>query len=261
MKRRTLPDWQLPKGVTRALWEYAQAEEIATEYDEYFAENSLFQFDQAVLERHFLSPGRLVDLGCGTGRLLMPFARRGFPALAVDLSEEMLEVVREKAARERLAVDCLQANLVELDCLADQSCQYAILMFSTLGMIQGSENRATALAHVARILKPGGLLVLHVHNLWYNLFDPQGRAWLLSNLWDSLRGRLQCGDKIGDYRGIPNMYLHVFRRGELRRAIRAAGFEITEWIALDTARRHALQCPWFFERLRANGWIVVCTRR
>jgi ubiquinone/menaquinone biosynthesis C-methylase UbiE len=259
-KRRSIPDWQLPKGVTRALWEYASTEEIATHYDDYFAENSLFQFDQAVLERHFRRPGRLADLGCGTGRLLIPFARRGFSALAVDLSAEMLSVVREKARHQRLAIDCLRANLVELDCLADASCDYAIIMFSTLGMVQGSENRLAALAHVRRILRPGGLLVLHVHNLWYNLFDPQGRAWLLGNLWDSWRGRCQWGDKVGDYRGIPNMYLHVFRRGELRRLIRAAGFAIVEWIALDTVRRHPLKCPWFFERLRANGWIVVCSR-
>jgi len=260
MTRSSDPDWRLPQGVTRALWDYAHAEHIAHDYDDYFKENSLFSFDQAVLERHFQRPGLIVDLGCGTGRALVPFARRGFPTLAVDLSAQMLQVVGQKAQRENLPIDRLRANMVELGCLADGCADYCISMFSTLGMIRGSENRLKALRHVWRILKPGGLLVFHVHNRWYNLFDPQGRVWLAENLLESFRGRCEWGDKIGDYRGIPNMYLHVFTRGELKRLVRDAGLQIREMISLNTTRQHALAYPWLLGRLRANGWIVVCQR-
>lgn len=232
---------------------------IADDYDDYFAENSLFDFDEAVLARHFTRPGLLVDLGCGTGRLLVPFARRGFRGLAVDLSMPMLEVVGQKAAEEKLPIDRLRANLTELDCLRDGVADYCISMFSTLGMIRGRANRLKALRHTRRILKPGGKFVLHVHNRWYNLFDPQGRVWLAKNLFGSMVRRDQePGDKFFDYRGIPNMFLHVFTRRELKADLRRAGFRIVELIALDTERRHALQRPWLFGRLRANGWIVVC---
>jgi SAM-dependent methyltransferase len=254
-----LPHWQLPQGVTRSLWEYAHAEHIAYDYDEYFAFNSLFDFDEAVLARHFTRPGRLVDLGCGTGRLLVPFARRGFPGLAVDLSMHMLSVVGEKAAAESLPIDRLLANMTELDCLADGSADYCICMFSTLGMIRGRDNRARALAHTRRILKPGGKFILHVHNRWNNLFVPQARWWVVTNLVQSLfRGDVEPGDKFFDYRGIPKMFLHVFTRGELTAALQQAGFRIVEFIPLNTTRRHALKYPWFLGRLRANGWIVVC---
>ena len=255
---RFLPDWRLPPGVCRALWEYAQDHHIAADYDEYFAHNSLFEFDQAVLERHFRQPGLMVDLGCGTGRLLVPFARRGFGALAVDLSTEMLHVVQDKADEDDLDIDCLQANLVELNCLADGIADYCILMFSTLGMIEGHTHRLRVLQHVHRLLKPGGLFIVHVHNRWYNLFDPQGRLWLLQNGWDALRGRCDWGDRIGDYRGIPNMFLHVFTRREFTRLLRSAGFRLKEVISLNTTRQHALEYPWFLGRLRANGWIAVC---
>lgn len=256
-----LPQWRLPTGVTRGLWQYAHADHIADDYDDYFAENSLFDFDESVLSRHFTQPGLLVDLGCGTGRLLVPFARRGFRGLAVDLSMPMLEVVGHKAAEEKLPIDRLRANLTELDCLRDGVADYCISMFSTLGMIRGRENRWRALRHTRRILKPGGKFVLHVHNRWYNLFDPQGRVWLAKNLLASLVRRDQePGDKFFDYRGIPNMFLHVFTRRELTSDLRRAGFRIVELIALDTERRHALRHPWLFGRLRANGWIVVCQR-
>ncbi len=254
-----VPQWRLPPGVTRGLWQYAQADHIADHYDDYFAQNSLFDFDRAVLERHFTQPGLLVDLGCGTGRLLVPFTRRGFRGLAVDLSMPMLEVVGQKAAEEQLPIDRLRANLTELDCLRDGVADYCISMFSTLGMIRGRANRLKALSHTRRILKPGGKFVLHIHNRWYNLFDPQGRVWLAKNLLASLAGRDQePGDKFFDYRGIPNMFLHVFTRREIKADLRRAGFRIVEFIALDTQRRHALRRPWLFGRLRANGWIVVC---
>lgn len=256
-----VPQWRLPNGVTLGLWQYAHADHIADDYDDYFAENSLFEFDESVLARHFTQPGLLVDLGCGTGRLLVPFARRGFRGLAVDLSMPMLDVVGQKAREESLVIDRLRANLTQLDCLRDGVADYAICMFSTLGMVRGRQNRQRALRHARRLLKPGGKFALHVHNRWYNLFDPQGRAWLMRNLGSAWwRGDQEPGDKFFDYRGIPNMFLHVFTRGELKADLAAAGFRIVEFIALDTPRRHALRRPWWLGRLRANGWIVVCTR-
>ena len=105
----------------------------------------------------------------------------GFHCVAVDLSRPVLR--REAAAEaENLLVDRLLANLVELDCLRDQSADQCISMYSTLGMIRGRENRRQFLRHVRRILKPGGTFVVHVHNRWYNLFQPQSRWWFLTNL-------------------------------------------------------------------------------
>ncbi len=257
--RISKPKWRLPPGVTRGLWDYAQSARIANDYDTYFSENTLFEFDEALLRRHFREPGVLFDLGCGTGRLLIPFARLGFHGVAVDLSSRMLEVVGEKARRENLAIDRMAVNFAEMDAVRDGVADYCICMFSTLGMIQGRQNRLSALRHIRRILKPGGLFALHVHNRWYNLFDPQGRRWVVRNLLAArFRRNIEPGDKYFDYRGIPNMFLHVFTRHELARDLRRAGFHVREWTLLDTARRHALRSPWFLGRLRANGWIVVC---
>src|SRR3954471_20931837 len=152
-----LPDWQLPPGTDRGLWDYVSSERVAREYDAALAGTPLLDLDLRFAERHFPTPGRLVDLGCGTGRLLLPFARRGFSCLGVDLSDAMLDVVREKAEREGLAVERLKANLVELDPLPAAGFNYAACLFSTLGMVRGRSNRRRFLGHVRRILKPGGV--------------------------------------------------------------------------------------------------------
>jgi SAM-dependent methyltransferase len=253
------PSWQLPPGVSRGTWDYVHAPHIADDYDDYFAFNSLFEFDEAVLLRQFDRPGLVADLGCGTGRALVPLVRAGHRGLAIDLSEHMLHVVQEKADIDGLDIECVRANLVELDAIADASVDYAMCMFSTLGMVRGRSNRARVLKHARRILKPGGKFVLHVHNYWYNLRDPEGPWWVVKNLASAARrGEIEVGDRWFPYRGLPSMFLHVFRWRELAADLRGAGFTIAERIRLDAQRRHALQRPWLLPALRTNGWIVTC---
>src|SRR5215475_1922773 len=119
------PDWQLPPGTDRGLWDYLHNEALARSYEEGLAETPLLEFDRRFAEQFFEKPGRLIDLGCGTGRLLVPFARRGFECVGVDLSDAMLAVVAEKAQREGLTIPCLKANVVHLDAIAASSFDYA----------------------------------------------------------------------------------------------------------------------------------------
>jgi SAM-dependent methyltransferase len=210
-----------------------------------------------VIARHFRAPGLVADLGCGTARALVPLCRRGFRGLAIDLSDNMLAVVREKAVRENLPIDCLRANLVELD-LPEHSIDYAICLFSTLGMIQGRANRQRVLEATRRMLKPGGVFVLHVHNYWWNLYDPRGPWRLATNyLRAKTVGDVEPGDRYFHYRGVHNMFLHVFTRRELVQSLRRAGFHIREIIPLDARRKRQLHLPRLFSSLRASGWIVV----
>jgi hypothetical protein len=68
----------------------------------------------------------------------------------------------------------------------------------------------------------------------------------------------ELGDKWFPYRGLPNMYLHIFRWSELAADLQATGWRIVERICLDVERRRPLRRPWWFGPLRTNGWIVVC---
>lgn len=259
MKKLHRPSWQLPPGVSRSLWDYVRSPSIADDYDEYFAFNRLFEYDEEVLAEFLQPPGLVADLGCGTGRALLPLVKAGHRGLAVDLSEHMLRVVREKSELDGLSIACLQANLVELGAVRDDSIDHAICLFSTLGMIRGRENRRQALCHVRRILKPAGRFVLHVHNFWYNLRDPRGPTWLVGNLLTGpFRKDVEVGDKWFPYRGLSSMFLHVYRWRELAADLRATGFHILKRIPLDTPRRRPLPLPWLLGSLRTNGWIVIC---
>src|SRR5690606_23243579 len=116
---------------------------------------------------------------------------------------------------------------------------------STVGMIRGASARQRAVAEAFRILKPGGRLAIHVHNLLLNLRNHQGRFWLLGQIPKIVLGRNDAGDRRMTYRGIPHMEVHLYRWKELRRSLLNAGFEIDEFIPLNEVTAEPIPSPGF----------------
>jgi SAM-dependent methyltransferase len=260
MMNETPPAWQLPPGVNASLWQYAHSERLAAEEDDYFAGHPLFHNDAYWVDERFTPPGRLVDLGCGVGRHAIRLAQLGFDVVAVELSRPMLETVARKAAAASVEVACVEANLCKLDCFPNNTFDFALSMFSTLGMIRGREERQTALDEAARILKPGGRLALHVHNLFLNLRIKNARGWLVHQLIKTLLKHPDAGDRRMTYRGIPNMEVHLYRWGELKRSLDRAGLVIDEVLAIHEHNAEPIRFPGFLPSIRAGGWMVFARK-
>jgi SAM-dependent methyltransferase len=258
---KNCPDWQLPPGVNRGLWDYLHDSDIANGYDQALKDASLLTVDLRFTERHFARTGDVIDLGCGTGRLAVRLASIGHRVVGVDLSEEMLRVLDAKARAANVNVARVKANLVQLDGLANQTFDYAACLFSTLGMIAGSENRRRVLQHAFRLLRAGGVFVLHVHNRWHNLYDPAGRRWLLL---DSL-SRLARLDDLGDrpmptHNGLAGLALHHYTQREIIGDLRKAGFLVREVQPVALNQDGMLFRPWFLGRLRCYGYLLAAER-
>jgi ubiquinone/menaquinone biosynthesis C-methylase UbiE len=254
-------DWQLPSGVSRAVWDYVHDPDVAREYDAGLATSSLFSADLAFAEHWLQPPGRLIDLGCGTGRLMLAMARCGHHVIGVDLSAEMLSVAREKCAAAEVAVDCVQANLVELDGFRDQVFDHAACLFSTLGMIDGAVSRTAALRQVFSLLKPGGRFVLHVHNRWFSLWDGNGRRWLLKELWRQLSRHPSAGDRpMPVHHGIVGLALHHFTRREAVTLLCDQGFRISAVQPVSLRPDGRLPAPFWFGALRAYGYLIAAEK-
>jgi SAM-dependent methyltransferase len=235
-----IPDWQLPPGVDRGLWDYLHSNEMVAGYERQMAASPLAAADVRFCEEEFPTPGRLIDLGCGTGRLCRHFAAGGFECVGVDLSDEMLATARGLSP----GLAFQKANLVDLAELPDATFDYAACLFSTLGMVRGEENRAAMLTATHRILKPGGRFVLHAHNRGFH-----GLGWR----------RFRTGDLTMPqaYGGAP-LTLHHFTYREIASRLESTGFTITRVVALGLTG--ALPRSWWLPHVRAYGYLVSATK-
>jgi SAM-dependent methyltransferase len=239
-------DWQLPPGVSRGLWDYVHDAAIAHHYDDALAGSFLLTRDLAFVRENLPHPGKMIDLGCGTGRLSVPLAQAGFEVVAVDLSEEMLAIVNEKA---RLA------NV-------RGSFDFAACLFQTLGMIAGDEARRRVVHHAYRLLHPGGMFILHVHNRWFNAWTRHGRRLLLCDLWNSLLGGQQPGDYVmPPHQGIGPMPMHLFTRREVRALLVEAGFTVREIRPVAHNADGVLRCSWWFGTFRCYGYLIAAEKK
>lgn len=107
---------------------------------------------------------RVLDLGCAAGRNAVLLAERGFDVHAMDASEAMVERTRERLAavlgeaeaRERVR----RGRMDDLSGFADASFDLLVV----LGVYHNARSREEwerAVAESARVLRPGGLLLLN----------------------------------------------------------------------------------------------------
>lgn len=104
--------------------------------------------------------GPVLDVGCGTGRVLLPLLEAGVDADGVDLYEPMLERARQKAAaggyHPRLEVSDMR------DFSMPRRYARVILAFNTFAHADTTEAQLSTLCRCLAPLAPGGAVVLHM---------------------------------------------------------------------------------------------------
>lgn len=261
--------WQLPRGVSSGTWDYLAEPSIATEYDAYHGDHPLMQLDVSLVsqqlsqlaQRRACKPSDLLlaDFGCGTARVARHLHSTNCRTLNIDLSRHMLEAAQvELGQNERAAM--VQSNLVELDWLGDSVLDMSVCLFSSIGMIRGRQHRLSFLRHVRRTLKPDGVFILHVHNRGHSWLDPQGPGWLFRTWLKSRTNKdWEYGDRVYVYRGLPQMFLHIYSRRELSLELRAAGFENFQLQPINLTGSQLLPAGKATEYFRAGGYFAICS--
>lgn len=172
-----------------------------------------------LLEPHLAPGARILDLGCGGGRDLARFARRGFRCIGIDRDAELA-----RSAAAHAGVPVLQGDVEALP-LRDASFD-AVWAVGVLHEMP-ADARAVGLGEISRVLKPGGFLLA------------------------SLRLSLQFRSR-GDTRAI-----HATRPKEVAAALRHAGF-VSVKLRVDRVRSGPGEGRWLVplaqrERERDNG--------
>ena len=104
-------------------------------------------------------PGLLLDIGCGIGNSTLPFAKRGFQCVGLDISEEMIKLAKKYSEKHKVEIDFKVGNMLFLP--FSEKFNY-VISIAVLHHLDSEEKRLKALEETRRVLKPGGETFLTV---------------------------------------------------------------------------------------------------
>ncbi|MCK4632914.1 MAG: class I SAM-dependent methyltransferase [candidate division Zixibacteria bacterium] len=125
--------------------------------NKYFVEDVPFYLEQA---GKFGGP--VLELACGTGRITIPLAEKGFEIVGIDLSPPMLERARKKAAEKRLKIEWIEA-----DCRTfklQKKFNLIFIPYNSIAHIHDRESHEALFACVKKHLADDGRFVID----WFN---------------------------------------------------------------------------------------------
>jgi SAM-dependent methyltransferase len=112
------------------------------------------------------SGGPVLELGCGTGRVLIPTAQAGIDTVGLDLSEHMLGVCRERLHKEpqevQARVELVQGDMRDFD--LGKAFALVTVPFRPFQHLTTVQDQMACLSCIHDHLLPGGQLILDLFN-------------------------------------------------------------------------------------------------
>ncbi len=141
---------------------------LAPIYDKINAEldySAWADFIEEIIRREYRegTPELVLDLGCGTGKMTLELARRGYDMTGVDISPEMLDIARGEAEREGIADRilwlCQDMRSFELYGTVD----VAVSCLDSINHLTGIKELSDCLSLVHNYLVPDGLFIFDIN--------------------------------------------------------------------------------------------------
>lgn len=142
-------------AVVRADHPWSDAQ-LARLYDGFSFEGDLaFYHELAVAEG-----GRVLEVACGTGRVLVPLARAGVSVAGIDGSPHMLAIARDKLRQAGLEAPLVEADMRDFDVRHLGPFDLATVAVKSFAYLTEVEDQLRCLGCIAAHLRPNGLLAL-----------------------------------------------------------------------------------------------------
>lgn len=182
------------------------------------------------------SNDRWIDIGCGTGDLLVAGASRGLTMVGADIAFRWLVVARKRCEEAGMNPTLVCCNAEHLpfanESFGDAAC---------LSTLEHCKDAIAVLSESRRVLRKGGAIRLRTHNRYTALREPHVGVWgvgLVPRRWANKYVRWRSNRE----------YLHhrPLSQAELKRALRNAGFasvnvRAAQLLGTDRARLGSLE--------------------
>ena len=216
--------------------------------------------------------GRVLELGCGTGRIAIPVARSGTRVTGIDRSAPMLDRARAKRAlcRGLVGVDFVRGDIRRLPF---RTRQFGLVMapYGILQSLVRERDLSETLASVARVLEPGGRFGIDLvpdlpewseyrarktlsgtltRGVRVSLVesvrqDRRRKLTIFDQLYTTVRGRAQRAHRF-------SLTFRTLSVPQMARRLEKAGFQV------DAVLGDYRGGPW---DARADVWILLATKR
>jgi len=105
------------------------------------------------------SDGKVLEVGCGTGRIYLGLLKEGVDAYGIDISEKMLAILKKKAAEQHLKPKVFVADMRRFN--LDQKFNLIIVPFRAFLHNITTDEQLKSLKNFKKHLLPGGRLILN----------------------------------------------------------------------------------------------------
>lgn len=185
----------------------------------------LKKFDQYVKEGQ-----KILDVGCGNGRLYNLLKDKNVNYIGVDNSEEMIRHARERFEDQKTGCIFEVGNILKLN-YPDESFD-AVFAIAVLHHIPSKKLRMQALSEVKRVLVPGGYFVLTVWDLWgQSKYLPHlivGYIKKFFGMTDLDYKDVMVPWKRPDGKLATERFVHAFTKREISFLVKKSGFKIEQ---------------------------------
>ena len=173
------------------------------------------------------SGARILDAGCGNGRLLEAFEQKEIDYLGIDNSAALISLAQKNHPLHKfLKIDLIDFQTFNLTALGNKKFDY-IFCLAVLQHIPSEELRIDVLKKMSQLLADDGTMVLSNWDLW----SSRHRALVIKQIWHRIIGlnKRDFGDIIFPWKNkngevISDRYYHAFTKRELVKLARRAGF-------------------------------------
>jgi len=215
----------------------------------YYSNTKLWNTERAILKN--IKPfSKILDAGCGAGRVTIPAAKMGFEITGIDICQNSINAAKLLATKQKVKAKFVIGDITKLP-FEDESFDYTLCPRYVINAIPLFHKRREAILELLRVTKSGG----EVYMLFFNKFTTKKFGYLI--LKNIISDTLLFIDKIfknrldweyGDYfyeankiKGAPIGFGHLTSVFEIKALLKGLNYKIIseeelcgnrEWISL-----------------------------